>query len=123
MFDWIGTTNSCGMLAAVARGVGHCRKHLDLPMTEAEISVVRISKTPVMVLLVASNPFCLFAGGIPVYVPNPVGEKLFRAYLLHETLPVFIVMLGLAIAGIIHSLLRRTQKPQPPNWSPAIRFM
>ncbi len=76
-----------------------------------------------MVVLLVSWPICLFAGGTPVYTPNPIGEKLYRAYISHEMLPVFALFLGLALVGIVRKLLQWTQKPESPKWSPAIRFM
>ena len=105
------------------RGLG--RAQFDLSFAEGEIiPVVSMSRATVsMTMLLVSWPIRLFAGGIPVYAPNPVGEKLYRAYISRQMLPVFVLFLGWAVGAVVHRLLQRPRKPEAPKWSPAIRFM
>ena len=64
----------------------------------------------VLVAMLAVQPFCVFGGGTPVYVPNPIGEKLYRTHLLADLLPIAIVAGGLSLAWLLHSAYRKAKK-------------
>ena len=49
---------------------------------------MRTGSRLVVMAMLAVQPICVFGGGTPVYMPNPVGEKLYRAHLFVDTLPL-----------------------------------
>lgn len=71
---------------------------------------MRAGRRFAVMAMLAVQPICVFGGGTPVYVPNPIGEKLYRTHLLADLLPIAIVVGGLALAWLIHTAYHKAKK-------------
>jgi hypothetical protein len=61
------------------------------------------------------QPLCALGASVPNFPPNPVGEKLYRTQLYHETLlPLAIVAITILVAGVVHRISRRSRRSQSP---------
>jgi hypothetical protein len=59
---------------------------------------------------------CGFAASVPNFPPNPVGEKLYRTQLYHETLfPVLVLICVLLVVYIVHRISHKDGKSDSPN--------
>ncbi len=76
----------------------------------------RTSGLTAILLGLALKPFCILGASVPNFPPNPVGEKLYRGYLYHETLlPVVIIAGALLAACIVHFVSRKRVGDQPEH--------
>jgi hypothetical protein len=65
----------------------------------------------VTAILLAIQPVCVFGDGT-VFPPDPVGEKMYRAHLLADILPIAIIVCALVAAWAAHKVLRKAEKPE-----------
>jgi hypothetical protein len=62
--------------------------------------------------LLVFGSLCGFAASVPNFPPNPVGEKLYRTQLYHETLlPVVVLVCVLLFIFIAHRIGAKHDKP------------
>jgi hypothetical protein len=62
------------------------------------------------------SPLCLVAASVPNFPPNPVGEKLYRTQLYHETLlPVALFVCALVAVYIVHRISEKGRKAHTPT--------
>lgn len=66
----------------------------------------------------ALKPLSILAASVPNFPPNPVGEKLYRTQLFHETLlPVVIIAGALLAAWVVHRIASGAHEPAAPTES------
>ena len=57
------------------------------------------------------TPICAFGASVPNFPPDPVGEKLYRAELYHDTLlPVAIIGVALLATCVIRRITRKAHE-------------
>jgi hypothetical protein len=67
-------------------------------------------------LVLFLNEWSSFAASVPNFPPNPVGEKLYRTQLYHETLfPVLVLICVLLVVYIVHRISHKDGKSDSPN--------
>ena len=77
---------------------------------------MRTGRALLLTAMLAVQPICGF-GGNTVFPPNPIGEKLYRAQLLTDLLPIAIIAAGLLLIWLVHEVWRKARKsPGDAGW-------
>jgi hypothetical protein len=106
------------LVTSDASAQGCADPSLTRPASGGDVVRMKAGSRLVLMAMLALRPICVFAGGTPVYIPNPVGEKLYRAHLFAETLPIAIIAGGLLLAWLLHAAYHKAKKLTPDEvWS------
>jgi len=78
---------------------------------------MRMAKAIALLAVPAAHPICAL-GDSTVSPPNPIGEKLYHAYLMDRVLPVVVgvcavLLVVLVAACVIHHAQHRAKKLDP----------
>ena len=69
-------------------------------------------------LWLAVQTACVFGDDVLAQRPNPVGEKIYRAHMLPQLLPlaaIVFALLVLAVVAVIHKLHHKDSHPAPSD--------
>ena len=70
---------------------------------------MRTGRASVLMAMLAVQPICVFGDGT-VFPPDPVGEKLYRAHLLENMLPLAFIVCGFLVAWLLHTVQRKAKR-------------
>ena len=79
---------------------------LDEACQRSEILGMRTGRVLALIAMLAVQATCVLGASYASY-PNPVGEKAFRPYLLHEMLPVAVIVCALLLGWLLHATQRK----------------
>jgi hypothetical protein len=87
-------------------------KCIDETCQPDEIAGMRTGRAFVLLAMLAVQPICVL-GASWVSRPNPVGEAVYRPYLLRDMFPLAVIACALLLGWLLHAVQRRAKKLAP----------
>jgi protein-S-isoprenylcysteine O-methyltransferase Ste14 len=81
---------------------------LDEACQRGDIPGMRTGRVLALIAVLAVQATCVLGASYASY-PNPVGEKAYRPYLLHEMLPIVVIVCALLLGWLLHATQRKAK--------------
>lgn len=87
---------------------------LDENCQRDEIVGMRTGRAILLMAVLAVQPICVLGNGT-VSPPNPVGEAVYRPHLLHDMLPLAVIVCAVLLGLLLHAIQRKIKRLSPDN--------
>jgi hypothetical protein len=81
---------------------------LDEACQRGDIPGMRTGRALALIAMLAVQATCVLGASYASY-PNPVGEKAYRPYLLHEMLPLAVIVCAVLLGWLLHATQRKAR--------------